>query len=159
MRSQDEIVAALKDKKTFTGLFVETFAVEVLTEFLDRDHVAQVAKVDSLPADWAPSLLTRESAVEAMREYVARIGWPKVQDHRGLSAERTLIKCSAWMWLLGDETVYDQWIATVEYAQYGAQILKLICEHYEFPIPGDGATQRMMRGEPCGPYCEEGCGT
>jgi len=64
-------------------------------------------------------------------------GWGKVRNHRGLSADRTILKMKAWLWLLGDDELEAFAADYANYPQYGAPILKAICEKYDFPIPED----------------------
>jgi hypothetical protein len=92
-----------------------------------------------------------------MRDYMYRIGWEKVADHRGISTSRTIEKMTEWAWLLGDEVLIQK-IQNSPYAQYGAPKLKAICEHMGWPIPDSEEIQRMSEGLPCSDTCELGCG-
>jgi hypothetical protein len=78
--------------------------------------------------------------------------WGKARDHRGISASRSVEKMRTWVWLLDDPEI------TANYQNYGAPILRAICERYGFPIPDGDDMRRMSEGEPCRDGCDEGCG-
>lgn len=166
MRTQEEIVLRIREKAQESI----SFQPEVLVSYLEFEAAKEFLTdfTDQLPrmtpkARWDKDGhlgYTRENVLEEARTYMAQYGWPKCQDHRSLSASRTLDKMQAWAWLLGDDDVVEQIISLSEtnYAQYGAPVLKFICEHYGWPIPDDEETQRMMQGLPCQAGCEQGCG-
>lgn len=153
MRTQDEIAERAHSSSEFLN-----FAPDVIVPFLDFEHAQPFLKPEVTAGEWACKELTREAVLAEMREYMAEYGWPKVLDHRGLSAERTVQKMTAWLWLLGD----DEAVAFAEdegnYPQYGAPVLKFICERLGFPVPTDEEAHRMARGEPCGADYQCGCG-
>ena len=65
----------------------------------------------------------------------------------------------AWLWLLEDEKLLGFAQASENYPQYGAPILRKICEEYDLPQPKGNWWQRMSEGEPCEPGCVMGCDT
>jgi len=150
MRTQDEIVARAKagDTQDMFG-----FGLSVLVEYIDADHIKPLLKEDADPKGWESMAPTAENVLNDMKEYM-KFAWEKAQNHRGLSASRSVVKMQAWLWLLGDEDL----VAGVMYAQYGAPILRKICAHYGFPMPDDEYTKRMMAGLPCEDGCQQGCG-
>lgn len=156
-RSQEEILARFKKTDSPFG-----FDREVLLGFLEY-HAAMaggILKDGVAEADWPePQACTRDAALEQAKAYMAEYGWPKCEGHRGISASRTIEKMVEWIWLAGDDEFSEQVMAMTDthYAQYGAPILKAICERYKWPIPQDNMMQRMMRGEPCG-LGDCGCG-
>ncbi len=154
IRTQDEIVQQIKKD---SGGFIN-FAPEVLTPYLDFDHVREYLKDGTTAADWEGSRAsyTRESVLEEAKTYMRDYGWPKAADHRGISAHRTVQKMEAWLWLIGEDELVEACQDESQYAQYGAQILKAICEKLGWPMPDDEAALRMMRGEGCGE--DDGCG-
>lgn len=101
--------------------------------------------------------LSDDRVRDEMRQYMAEVGWDKVLGHRGISAGRTVEKMTAWLWLLGDDEMVRFAEDDSNYPQYGAPILKAICEKYGFPIPDDPAARRMAVGRRCVPDCDEGC--
>ena len=153
MRTQDEIAKRAQDSSGFL-----CFSPEVLVPFLDFEHAQPFLKPEVTAAEWTPKALTRDAVLAEMREYMAEYGWPKALDHRGISAGRTVEKMTAWMWLLGD----DEAVAFAEdsdnYPQYGAPVLKFICERFGFDVPADEQAHRMARGEHCGADYRCGCG-
>lgn len=170
MRSRDDIVAKMqKDKGSI-------FGGDVLIEYLDWERVKPFLKEGTpeetwtgadagdfagfggptnkkLPLDPADTDFIRKSM-----EVYAAFGWDKISDHRGLSAGRTIEKMKDWLWLLEDEEgIY--WCNTDDlYPQYGAPVLKRICEKYGFPIPDEDSIRNMAEGNPCTPGCDMGCG-
>lgn len=166
MRTQDEIAAKVANGND--DLF--GFQAEVLMCFLDYDHAKPLIKPeftrerwDTMPngvggdAPQHPRILTEADIPEQMAGYM-RFAWGKVNDHRSLSAGRSVEKLAALAWLLGDDDVVAFAEDPNNYAQYGAPILRHICERYGLPIPDDEGVQRMMQGEPCVAYCPSGCG-
>lgn len=155
MRTQEQIVERMN--AIAIGL---NFGGDVLVEFLDFDHAKPNLRPDVTAEMWAESQAqnTRDTVLDQMRKYMAEYGWPKCIDHRGISAGRTVQKMAAWMWLLGD----DEGVAFAEnednYPNYGAPVLKFICERYGFDIPNDPAALRMASGATCGADYRCGCG-
>lgn len=154
MRTQEQIVERLN-----TSPVCFDFAREVLVEFLDYEHAKPHLRPDVTAEEWAREALryTRDVIISQMRKYMAEYGWPKCIDHRSLSAGRTVQKMAAWMWLLGD----DEGVAFAEnknnYLNYGAPILKFVCERYGFDIPDDPEALRMASGQTCGATYRCGC--
>lgn len=130
------------------------FTANALLLFLTFEQAKPLLKPDADAVDWGDPTrpLTREGVIEEMRDYM-KFAWSKVEDHRGISAERSVAHMEAWLWLLDD----DAFIRSVQYAQYGAPKLKAICERYGFPVPDSPAIARMAQGLPCRDGCEEGC--
>jgi hypothetical protein len=157
MRTQEEILERIRSMQASGDIF--GFAREVLIEYLDFECAKEFLKPEpeTTTEEWEenrPS--TDEDARVAARKY-AEFAWGKVQDHRSLSAGRSIVKMSAWAWLLGlsDAVV----LADIEdYAQYGAPKLKILCEAMGLPVPDEEWAIRMMRGKPCRDGCEDGCG-
>lgn len=134
------------------------FTAEVLLPYLSAEQVRPFLKDDADLSDWEQEPLKFEAVVAAMREYM-EFAWGKVQDHRGISASRSVEKMQAWLWLLGDEETLTFAQASRNYAQYGAPVLKKICEKYGFPVPEGEDIERMAKGLPCEHGCEMGCGS
>jgi len=82
----------------------------------------------------------------------------KVVDHRGISAERSVVKLREYAWLLGrDDAVVAMDAAA--YPQYGAPKLKAFALAMGLPWPTDDIVlEHMASGQPCSPNCWEGCG-
>lgn len=166
MRTQDEIADRAREQ---SAKFFDFWA-EVLLCFLDYDHAKPLIKPEFTREQWDamdnsvggdaprhPRVLTEFDIPEQMAGYM-RFAWGKVSDHRGISAGRSVEKLAALAWLLGDDDVVAFAEDSANYPQYGAPILRHICERYGLPIPDDEHLQRMMQGERCTDDCEEGCG-
>jgi hypothetical protein len=82
----------------------------------------------------------------------------KIEDHRGLSANRAVDHLRACAWLLGDDVFAA--VESADYAQYGAPkwhaFLTAIGEADLWPAD-DEELERMRRGLPCTPACIDGC--
>lgn len=153
-RTAEEILAYIKEPR---GMFDFTADVAVgflpyslAEEFLNDEYKAKVAAGEE---EWKQHPLTRDFVIEQMRDYM-EFAWGKVEDHRGLSAGRSVNKMTAWCWLLGDEETTD-----THHAQYGAPILMAVCKKYGFPAPEGEWVARMAAGKRCRPDCDEGCGS
>ena len=166
MRTQDEIAAKVAERDDdLLG-----FRADVLLCFLDYDHAKPLIKPEITREQWDamdnsvggdaprhPRVLTASDIPEQMAGYM-RFAWGKVSDHRSISAGRSVDKLAALAWLLGDDDVVAFAEDPTNYPQYGAPILRHICERYGLPIPDDEHLQRMMQSERCTDDCEEGCG-
>ena len=156
MRSSAEIVAYLHeiDDKAHDALFhAFDFRLECCIGYLSFEEAQPWLKPE---ADWKQDPLSDEGVLDLMRDYM-EFAWEKAENHRGLSALRSVNKMRHWCWLLGrDGLVYVCGDAHL-YSPYGAPILKRISEAFGFPIPEGKSIARMMDGRPCRPDCEEGC--
>ena len=132
------------------------FAAGVLLAYLTAEEFREFAKPDADLSDWIARPLEREAVIAEMRDYM-EFAWGKVRDHRGISAKRSRDKMGAWLFVLGDDELREV-VERGAYAQYGAPALKAVCDKYGFPVPEGEDIARMMRGLPCRPGCEEGCG-
>lgn len=152
LRTQEQIANYIqKNRDSHEDVF--GFMAEVLIGYLDFAHAKPFLKPEAKPEDWKTDPLTREHVIETMRDYMS-FAWQKCEDHRGISAGRSVQKMQAWCWVLGEDHLID-W---EEFAQYGAPILLAVSQRYGFEIPTSDAVARMALGEYCRPDCEEGCG-
>lgn len=167
-RTQEQIAARYKDCGPFD------FAGEVLLDYLDFAHAQPFLKPEVTEAEWSRPIerfdgfgpetdvvtpISPDNAahtLDAMRHYAA-FGWTKIEDHRGISASRTVDKMGAWVWLLGYDPK-DVFNRNADWGQYGAGCLAKVCEHFGFPIPDAEWARRMIVGELCCDDCESGCG-
>jgi hypothetical protein len=155
LRTQDEILERIKAKQQE---FL-CFEPEVLFEWLDYEHAKGLLKPEVTKDKWDSDrpAYKRANVLARAYDYMAEYGWPKARDHRGISASRTVQKLTAWVWLAGEDELLDR-MAAAPYENYGAPILKLVADHFGWPMPKDEALERMARGEKCHPECCEGCG-
>ena len=111
-------------------------------------------------ADKKPST-TGELAVMA-RDYLI-FAVDKIEDHRGISAGRSVDKLREYAWLLGRDDVVSA-METASYEQYGAPKVRAFGEGMGWGFLEHGADsyrdrlERMSQGIPCTDPCEEGCG-
>lgn len=162
MRTQEEIGKRIVEVDDGFMNFAREVLLGYCTFETAKPHLKEeYANDPKSAADWNSEQLDtsdHQSIRTDMATYMREYGWPKCQDHRGISASRTIDKMGAWLWLLGD----DKTIAAMEdapYENYGAPKLAVICKAYDLPIPQDEATQNMIRQERCGADYSCGCGT
>ncbi len=153
-RTQDEILARFHAADDFFG-----FAIEVLSESMTADTIRQINSDAELPGDWTPQ--TIEQVEASAREYLT-FAVDKALSHRGISAERSVIKLREFAWLLGRDDVVTA-MDEAEYPQYGMPKVKAFALGLGWVFgPTDvdelEALDRMSSGDECRPGCDEGCG-
>lgn len=154
MRTQEELVARMR-ASALDDLF--GFAREVIFPFLSLENAKEFTKKPEL---LTPETWTQPRDEEAVKKELAsymEFAWGKVENHRGLSANRSVTKLSTLVWILGDDITCKA-VHEAEYAQYGAPMLAIICKAYNLPIPQNEGIQRMIKGLPCTDSCSAGCG-
>lgn len=154
MRTTEEITAYYRQESKNDPF---GFEGQVLLPYLSAEQARQFLQEGADLSEWAQEPLTEEAVLNHMREYMA-FAWGKVRDHRGISASRSVEKMQAWLWLLGDEETLAFAKNDDNYPQYGAPILKKICEKYGFPVPEGSDVENMARGQKCSAGCA-GCGS
>ncbi|GAA3851772.1 hypothetical protein GCM10023084_02490 [Streptomyces lacrimifluminis] len=112
-RSQDEIFARAQAADDMFG-----WAHEVLLPYLDFEHAKPVLN-DGVTADeWAKYAKDPAKVREGAHSYyVFALG--KIEDERGISAERSVIKLREYAWLMGMDAVVAA-MDEAPYPQYGA---------------------------------------
>ena len=150
--SQDEILARVRQIR-HDGEDIFCFRLEVLLEFLDRDHFRDLAgpDVDLSDLPFAPPPLPPLEA-----EGYLEFAFGKALDHRRISASRSVMKLLEYAWLAGRQDVVTA-MENAPYAQYGVPKLVVYAEAFGLPVPADEALARMGRGEPCEAGCRAGC--
>lgn len=158
MRTNEEIV---KRAKEGSEQFFGGASIDALLRFLPFENLKQFIKEDSweeTKKDWKQADLKKEEILGEMKHYM-EFAWGKVENHRGLSANRSVDKMTHWVWLLGDDDLLKEIESENNFAQYGAPKLAAVCKKYDFPIPESEAIQNMINGRLCVPDCDGGCGT
>ena len=158
-RSSIQIVKKIKELR-HSNDDIFGFRFEALIPFLPFKYAREFLKEDIDEEKWKPTHIepTRLNILKEIEEYI-EFAWDKVENHRGLSADRSVTKIATWLWLLGESE--DDFLRKYEitgYAQYGAPKLALVCNTFGFNIPGSPEIRRMIQGLPCCPDCSEGCG-
>lgn len=110
------------------------FSLDVLVPYLPIEMAREFLKPDV--SEWEQLTLNRTVIINEMTEYM-EFAWEKALDERGLSANRSIIKMQAWLWLLGDTELLAFAENDRNYPMYGKPILRRICEVYELPVPVD----------------------
>lgn len=150
-RTQDEIVARFRAADD-----IFDWAREVLVEVMTADTTRKI-NPRAACNNWTP--WTAEQLQTEARNYLTfTIG--KILDHRGLSAERSVIKLREFAWLLGRDDVV-QAMDAAEYPQYGAPKVRAFAHGMGWAFGSDDAREaldRMAQGVECWPGCGEGCG-
>lgn len=151
MRTEAEIVEYLKAEDSFFG-----FDKDAIVPYLSYENAKDFLKPEVTQEGWDKAKLEIKETVviEEMRDYM-EFAWGKVKDHRGLSANRSVEKMGAWLFVLGEDELVAMTDDDGAYPQYGAPILAAICKKYDFPIPQSSKLLNMIEGEPCG---QGGCG-
>lgn len=158
MKTQDQIVARIKEKEHAKSSFLG-FDLEVLIFALDFERAKPWLQPAAKETEWEPATERTDEAIKRKALDYLDFAWGKVEDHRGISAGRSVVKMTEFCWLLGlDELVGRIDREEIGYPQYGAPILKAISEALGFPVPTTPEMARMMIGASCVPGCENGCG-
>lgn len=157
MRSEEEIVQRIKEiQERGDDLFgVESGNLLVQLEF---EEAKPFLRPDVTKEEWQP--VTLQASKETAVGYVPfAIG--KMDDHRGLSAGRSIDHMRGWIWLHGTDAEYKEFDA-LPYTNYGAPKVKLFCTVMgcedlwdTYSTPG---VRRMAEGLPCRDNCNDGCG-
>lgn len=151
-RTQDEIVARIKAINADGDGDMFGFRTDVLLDALDFDHARPWLTDDATPDRWRQCTDHERDA----RDYLA-FAIKKIEDHRGLSATRSVDKLREWAWLLCRDDVV-QAMDAADYEQYGAPKVKAFATGMGWPWPSDDRKlERMAAGLPCRVRCYEGC--
>ena len=154
MRTIEEI--KYKIKHPSDDLFGTTID---LIEFLSYQDAKELLKPEVTEADWSKDVkpLTEETVIAEMKKYM-EFALEKAENHRGISASRSIEHFEQWLWLLDDKETLAFAEDEDNYSNYGAPILKRICEKYNFEYPQTSWMQNMAKGLKCHEDCEEDCG-
>lgn len=154
MRTIEEVAARIASIQESDML---GFATGVLVKYLPFDAAKPFLKPEAKAEDWiTPLSRNRDSVLAEMRDYMP-FAWDKAENHRGISASRSVDKMTEWLWMLGEDDLKAFAESSLNYSQYGAPILFRISEALGFPIPEGDGIRRMAKGLPCRDSCDEGC--
>jgi len=129
MRTQDEIVKRIETRKDDDLLGFETGEY---INYLDFSNARPFLKDDVTEQNWQEAVAMIGVPIKRMHAYM-EFAWGKANNSRGISANRSVMHCIAWLWLAGE----DDLLAQVEdeycnYHFYGKPILEIICEHFDW---------------------------
>lgn len=150
LKTQQEIRARF-DQFDLIGKDPFGFHREALATAMEYDTAADL--VDGVTADdWVKPDIAKTS-----REYL-EFAITKAVNHRGLSANRSIMKLGEMVWCLGDDALTDRF-EKADYEQYGAPKLAVLAEAWGLATDAmqTEAWQRMATGQPCHEGCDEGC--
>ena len=121
MRTQDEIVVRIRDRKEddFFG-----FELSEYVDYLDYALAKEYLKDDTTEERWGKAREETKTPAEAIKDYMP-FAWDKANNCRGLSAGRSISHMIAWLWLDGKD-----WPEIEHYGYYGKPQLVRICEEY-----------------------------
>jgi hypothetical protein len=155
MRTLKEIQAHIKEIKHADFFSIETADLGTYLHLSMLREIGIGMSDDFEPDQWSES--TPERVKQILIDYLDfAIG--KGEDHRGLSAERSIAHMRAWLWLIEDDELYQFASNTANYRNYGAPILLAISRKYrpKFNDFSEGFLN-MAKGRRCQPGCSEGC--
>lgn len=157
MRTQEEILAQYNynPSRTLFG-----FDREVLITYLDYDHARKFLKPEVTREQWEENCIDasdRDRIINNMLEYLS-FALEKAEDHRAISAVRSVEKLEAWLWMLEDDDGVAYFQRNDTYTNYGAPRLKWVRDKYSPDLPISDALLNMAQGLPCEDGCDEGCG-
>ena len=154
MRTQKEILARIDEIRE-----EDFFGVEQsdLIGYLDFDNAKPFLKPETTEASWTEILDKRVTPLDEMKKYMS-FALDKAENHRGLSAGRSVSHFRAWLWLIGDDELLAFINKEENYRYYGVPILRKIGEKYNIPLPTDETWfNNMSNGNRCSADCREGC--
>lgn len=149
MRTPEEIAAHIKSSHAFFD-----FTDEVLSPYLPYSAWGEAGLEAAKGVDVTqivPKEIDPEAIKKEMLEYLA-FAWGKCEDHRGLSAQRSISKLRAWVWLLEDAESIEFLGKDSNYAPYGAPMLAFLSQKYGAPQPTGEYIEMMIAGDNC-PDC------
>lgn len=155
MKTMEQIQEKIKEENKkflsfFTSAVIDFLPFEQVEEYLNDEYLK---KIESGEEKWEQKELTRENVIDAMREYMP-FAWEKAENHKGISASRSISKFKAWLWLIDE---YDA-IEWDNYENYGCPILKQITDIYGFDMPSSDSLDRMSKGLKCVDQSDYDCG-
>jgi len=153
IRTQEQILVRIEQVSGDDWL---GFAVEVLVDALDYEHAKPYLKEGVTAEAWSVRL--NGQTVEDQAKGYLEFAIGKIEDHRGISATRSVSKLTEYAWLLGRDDVVAA-MDGAHYPQYGAPKVKAFADGMGWPWPDQPDLARMAEGLPCEPGCASGCGS
>ena len=160
MRTQEEIVTRLRAELENPSDFFGTGVTDLL-EALDWDHGKEFTRDGTTQQEYEQALAgpDEEGLMDIVRKYFP-FALEKADDHRGLSASRSISHFKTWIWILKTDEELAAFEAT-DYMQYGVPQLLKAAEIFGLRDEIDSLLtdelRRMATGLPCKPSCDYGC--
>lgn len=130
MRTQEEILERIKARKPTDPL---GFEIGDYVNRLSFDNAKPWLKAEVTEDEWKEFQDSQLAPTEKMQDYM-KFAWGKANDMRGISANRSILHCLAWLWLAEE----DEFLAKVEleydtnYHYYGKPILEMVCDYFSW---------------------------
>ena len=128
MRTTEEIVSRINEVSESDFFGAQTGDLLECLKFQDAKPFLKDTAEEN---DWKHIEPTSANIISQMKEYMS-FALEKCEDHRGLSASRSIDHFRAWLWLLDDQETLKFIEDGNNYKNYGAPILKFICYKYGF---------------------------
>lgn len=143
MRTVEEIRARLEVAREadFFGVALNDLAMYL------PEHIPQNLTLEPPP--------TMEQAKQLIAEYLP-FAFEKAEDHRSLSAMRSVLHIINWAWLGEMPNLLAFAESEDNYTNYGVPILKRAALEVGVPLPT--FIEFWIDGEPCTHSCDQGCG-
>jgi len=123
-RTTEEIISRLQGRETpvidfgamqLAAALPYEDAEPYLREDVTQEEFEEVAPTEGPPSQWA------KGQIESYLDFAIE----KAENERGLSAMRSVQKMREWVWLLGDQEVYDAF-EEADYNPYGLPKLAVV---------------------------------
>jgi len=138
IRTPEEVLQKiLQYKDTIQGQFY----MEVLFDYINYEDAKRegmlnpeaIEAFDSGEEKWIVLSDINETAQDFL-DYML-FAWDKAYDERGLSASRSTVKLSAWLWLMGREDLVAVMDDIELYPPYGIRNLIAVCKEMAIEVP------------------------
>lgn len=130
MRKQNEILDKIKEIEKSGADFLG-YERGDLIQRLDFDNAKDYLKKGVTEEEWEGEREKLKTPSKQIKDYMG-FAWGKANDCRGISAQRSISHFLAWIWLDGEddlyEEIYNEYMYNYHY--YGKPILEKICTHY-----------------------------
>lgn len=128
MRTQDEIVARINQRKPDDPLGFET---SIYVDYLSFEYAKPFLMKGVTEEQWMRCVNTIKTPIDEIFNYMP-FAWRKANDCRGISANRSIIHCIAWLWLAEEDELSEkvEKLYETRYRYYGKPILEMICKKF-----------------------------
>lgn len=153
LKTQQEIIERYKQQsKQFMWIGGANFLLQTLT----AQNAKQFLKDNADLSKWEQIIPTKDYIIEQIANYVP-FAIDKIDNHRGLSTNRSIQHMAEWLWFLGDSETLTFAEDEGNYQNYGAPVLAEICKKYNIEAPTEEWFLNMASGQPCGRKWCDGC--
>jgi hypothetical protein len=158
MRTQEEIVTRIRQELDSPSDMFGTALGDLVTT-LDYGNAKEFIKPDITEEDWKEHQEEDADIIDSVNKYIP-FALEKADNHRGLSAARSVTHFDAWIWLLKTDEELAAYRGT-PYTNYGVPQVVKAAEIFGVREEMDSlltdGLRRMATGLPCIVGCMEGC--